>query len=129
MMTEGALILYRAFLLLSLAATLSGPFLRQSEGAEDLVRSLGELGCPPLVEETDGGIGDDSGAAVLSTAKGMAIEARFRGNQAPFIIDAAFLPGLGWGWGSLCPAGQHGSWIGQRGSAVLRSGWLQRLLC
>jgi hypothetical protein len=55
------------FILLSLIAALSGPFLRQAEGAEDLARSLAELGCAPLVEEVDGGVGDDAGLAITSS--------------------------------------------------------------
>ena len=43
-----------------LVATLSGPLLREAEGAEDLARSLAELGHGPLIEEVDGGVGDDS---------------------------------------------------------------------
>ena len=60
----------RMFLSLSLIAVLSGPLLRQAEGAGDLIRSLAELGCPPVLEEVDGGVGDDSGAMILSPAAG-----------------------------------------------------------
>ena len=50
----------------SLVAVLSGPLLRESEGAEDLIRSLAELGCPPLCEEIDGGVGDEPGSGILN---------------------------------------------------------------
>jgi hypothetical protein len=60
----------RILLSLSLIAALSGPLLRQAEGADDLIRSLSELGCPPLLEEADGGVGDDSGATILSKVPG-----------------------------------------------------------
>jgi hypothetical protein len=56
---------FRTLVILGLAATLCGPILRAVEGADDLSRSLAELGQPPLMEEVDGGVGDDSGAAVL----------------------------------------------------------------
>jgi hypothetical protein len=39
---------------LSLVAAPSGPLLRQAEGADDLIRSLAELGCLPLLEAADG---------------------------------------------------------------------------
>ena len=58
---------------LCLVATLSGPFLREEEGAEDLARSLAELGRGTLVEEVDGGIGDDSGATILSAKQAVTI--------------------------------------------------------
>jgi hypothetical protein len=60
----------RLLLSLSLIAALSGPLLRQAEGAEDLIRSLAELGSPALLEEADGGVGDDSGATILPNAPG-----------------------------------------------------------
>jgi hypothetical protein len=60
----------RIFLSLSLIAALSGPLLRQAEGAADLARSLAELGCPALLEEADGGVGDDSGSTILSMDPG-----------------------------------------------------------
>jgi hypothetical protein len=63
---KGVNTLSRTLVILALAATLSGPLLRAAEGADDLARSLGELGQPPLIEEVDGGVGDDSGAAVLA---------------------------------------------------------------
>jgi hypothetical protein len=53
-----------------LIAVFSGPLLRQAEGALDLTRSLAELGCPPLVEELDGGVGDDAGSTILSSRIG-----------------------------------------------------------
>ena len=57
--------LMRILAWICLVATVSGPFLREAEGAEDLVRSLAELGCALLVEEVDGGVGDDSGATII----------------------------------------------------------------
>lgn len=61
--------MFRSLLLLCLTATLAGPFLRAWEGADDLARSLAELGQPALMEEVDGGVGDDAGAAVLAARR------------------------------------------------------------
>lgn len=49
--------------LLCLIAALAGAPLRQGEAADDLARSMAEAG--PLVEATDGGVGDDAGLSVL----------------------------------------------------------------
>jgi hypothetical protein len=70
---------------LSLIAALSGPLLRQAEGADDLIRSLAELGCPPLLEEADGGVGDDPGATILSKAPGAVAGV----NDSPGLFEAA----------------------------------------
>jgi hypothetical protein len=60
--------LSRLLFYLSLIAILSGPLLRAAEGADDLSRSLAELGRPPLFEEADGGVGDDQGDSVIERA-------------------------------------------------------------
>jgi hypothetical protein len=129
MRIEGDLNVHRLLLLMGLAAALSGPFLRQSEAAEDLVRSLGELGCPPLVEETDGGVGDDSGAAVLSAAKVLLGGARSHREQAPALAVPPFPPVLGWlrVLSPFRPPGGH-FLNAQTGSTLLRLRWLQRFL-
>ena len=54
----------RALVLLSLLAALAGTPLRLAEAAEDLARSLAELGRGVNLEEIDGGVGDDSGAVI-----------------------------------------------------------------
>jgi hypothetical protein len=51
--------------LLCLIAALAGTPLRQAEAARDLTRSLAELDGGDLVEEIDGGVGDDSGETIL----------------------------------------------------------------
>jgi hypothetical protein len=60
--------LSRLLFILSLIAVLSGPLLRAAEGADDLSRSLAELGRPPLFEEADGGVGDDQADSVIGRA-------------------------------------------------------------
>jgi hypothetical protein len=50
--------------LLSLIACLAGTPLRQAEAAHDLSRSIDELDGGALVEEVDGGVGDDAHVAV-----------------------------------------------------------------
>jgi hypothetical protein len=62
----GGLLLRVLLLAFSLIAVLAGPLLREAEAAEDLNRSLAELGCPPLCEEADGGVGDESGSTILT---------------------------------------------------------------
>jgi hypothetical protein len=49
-----------------LVAALSGIPLRQAEAASDFMRSVAELGEEPGIEVVDGGVGDDSGATVLT---------------------------------------------------------------
>jgi hypothetical protein len=56
----------RLSFLLSLIAALSATPLRQAEAAHDLACSLAELVGGDTIEETDGGIGDDSDATILS---------------------------------------------------------------
>jgi hypothetical protein len=51
--------------LLCLIAALSGTPLRQAEAADDLARSLGELGQGDVIETIDGGVGDDKEASIL----------------------------------------------------------------
>ena len=65
----------RWMLLLSLVAVLGGSPLRLMEAADDLVRELEELQDRPNLEEVDGGIGDDSGAAIKSAAADSALTA------------------------------------------------------
>ena len=55
----------RIMLLLSVIAALSGTALRQAEAANDFACSLAELRSDNTIEETDGGVGDDSGATIL----------------------------------------------------------------
>jgi hypothetical protein len=52
--------------LLSLIAALAGTPLREAEAAHDLACSLAELGGGDIIEEVDGGVGDDSGATIKS---------------------------------------------------------------
>jgi hypothetical protein len=51
--------------LLCLIAAMAGTPLRQAEAAGDLARSLAELDGGDVVEEIDGGVGDDSGETIL----------------------------------------------------------------
>ena len=53
--------------LLCLIAALAGAPLRQAEAAGDLARSLAERDGGDLVEEVDGGVGDDSGETILES--------------------------------------------------------------
>jgi hypothetical protein len=52
--------------LLCLIAALAGSPLRQAEAAGDLARSLAELDGGDVIEELDGGVGDDAGETVLN---------------------------------------------------------------
>jgi hypothetical protein len=54
--------------LLSLLAALAGTPLRQAEAADDLARSLAEVGCGDVLEEADGGVGDDAGDTIKADA-------------------------------------------------------------
>lgn len=54
----------RLLFLLSLIAALTGTPLRQAEAAHDFVCSLAELDGGDIIEEIDGGVGDDSGATI-----------------------------------------------------------------
>ena len=54
----------RLMFALSLIAILTATPLRLAEAAEDLARSLAELGNGVNLEEVDGGVGDDSGATI-----------------------------------------------------------------
>ena len=51
---------------LCLIAALLGTPLRQVEAADDLARSFAELGQGPVVEMSDGGVGDDPEASILN---------------------------------------------------------------
>ncbi|WP_435018846.1 hypothetical protein TA3x_000833 [Tundrisphaera sp. TA3] len=61
---EGRSDVFRVMSLLSLIACLAGTPLRQAEAAHDLARSIDELGEGALVEEVDGGVGDDANVAL-----------------------------------------------------------------
>jgi hypothetical protein len=56
--------------LLCLIAALAGTPLRQAEAAGDLARSLAELDGGGVVEEIDGGVGDDAGEAIVRASDG-----------------------------------------------------------
>ena len=45
------------------------PLSPRSGGGRRSARSLAELGQPPLMEEIDGGVGDDSGTTILADAR------------------------------------------------------------
>jgi hypothetical protein len=115
-------------LTMSLFAALSGPLMRAAEGADDLARSLAELGCPPLLEETDGGVGDDSGTAVLTANSGV-----LDGTITYHICTWSLYGATGWtdqgsqlGWVASLSA-RRVSRSGALGSP-LRFAWLQRFL-
>ena len=59
--------MYRILVALSLIAAIAGPFLARRRGPMTLRASLAELGQPPIMEDVDGGVGDDSGVAVLAS--------------------------------------------------------------
>ena len=58
-----------AMSVLCLIAALAGSPLRQAEAAGDLARSLSELDGGAVIEEIDGGVGDDSGETILSVGR------------------------------------------------------------
>jgi hypothetical protein len=86
--------LIRVLAWICLVATLSGPFLREAESAEDLARSLAELGSGPLVEEVDGGVGYDSGATILAAKQAVTITFELTGFLGELVADARGLRGL-----------------------------------
>jgi hypothetical protein len=69
--------------LLCLIAALAGTPLRQAEAAGDLARSLAELDGGSVVEEIDGGVGDDSGETILKAAGGPSGSLRALNAPAP----------------------------------------------
>jgi hypothetical protein len=71
-------------LLLCLIAAMAGTPLRQAEAAGDLARSLAELDDGAVAEEIDGGIGDDSGEAIVRAGEG---SGSWRVADAPSPID------------------------------------------
>jgi hypothetical protein len=115
---------------LSLIAVLSGPLLRAAEGADDLSRSLAELGRPPLFEEADGGIGDDQGDSIIGT--GLRFEPAPAGvlswdvwattgcPQSPIVAPRPFVPD------GLASQGNRRSSLPLRASH--RQAWLQLFL-
>lgn len=119
--------LARILLLLSLIAILSGPLLRAAE-ADDLVRSLAELERPPLMEDVDGGVGDDSGAAIYSVDERLLVDRQSQGNP------------VGWSIAEVNPAiarfNQPYSSLSffasgpflEAGDASTRQAWFQRFL-
>jgi hypothetical protein len=52
-------------LVLCLIAALAGTPLRQAEAAHDFARDMADFDEGPDIDEIDGGVGDDSGAAIL----------------------------------------------------------------
>jgi hypothetical protein len=56
--------LRRLMFMLSLIAALAGTPLRMAEAAHDFARSVAETGCGDVMEEPDGGVGDDSDATI-----------------------------------------------------------------
>jgi hypothetical protein len=74
----------RLLFLLCLLAALTGTPLRQAEAANDLARSLAELDDGDLIEEVDGGVGDDSGVTVQEAANDRAL------------VDASILRATDW---------------------------------
>jgi hypothetical protein len=75
--------------LLCLIAALSGTPLRQAEAANDFIRAYGEPGHGDAIETIDGGVGDDSGAAIFK-AGGDAHPLEAATLRAP--ADAFFTP-------------------------------------
>jgi hypothetical protein len=55
--------------LFCLIAAVAGTPLRQAEAATDFARSHGEIGQGNVIEIIDGGVGDDSGAAILRAGR------------------------------------------------------------
>ncbi len=84
--------------LLCLTAALAGTPLRQAEAAGDLARSLAELDGGDLVEEVDGGVGDDSGETILErggpSASLMVFSAPAPGDQPHLMLPPAASPSL-----------------------------------
>jgi hypothetical protein len=114
-------------LLLCLIAALAGTPLRQAEAAGDLARSLAEMG-GGVVEEVDGGVGDDAGEAILRAGGGpdssqvMGEPAGDHGASTP-IGSTGFRSPVGDG---RCPAVQPESRA--PASSVRRHAWLQHFL-
>ena len=54
--------------LLSLSAALAGTPLRQAEAAGDFARSVAEIGLTSVLDDVDGGVGDDPGDTLKADA-------------------------------------------------------------
>ncbi len=83
----------RLMFLLALIAALGGTPLRIAEAADDLARSLAELGASAGMEVTDGGVGDDSDASVKVDKTDLSVTLAFADNLSAFLVLPGFLPG------------------------------------
>jgi hypothetical protein len=115
-------------LLLCLIAALAGTPLRQAEAAGDLARSLAELEGGGVVEEIDGGVGDDAGETIVRAGDDSGSS---QAGAASAAVDGPRTTLHSIGWASSAgdprqPAGQ------EAGPAPARSvrwhAWLQRFL-
>ena len=107
--------------LLSLVAALCGSPLRLAEAAEDFAEALSERDDRPMVEQLDGGVGDDPELAIKSAAKPLvstdcpdAGPAAWDLSNLPLRIPSARLA-------EIRPAPPPG--------VPRRLAWLQRFLC
>jgi hypothetical protein len=120
--------LFRTLLLCGLIAAVSGPLLRQAEGADDLARSLAELGDPPLVEGVDGGVGDDSGAAVVRIASNPNFDLQICSPLDTSLTGSGAFSLCSWPLSDPQRLGVTAIWVADRGGTLLHLAWLQRLL-
>jgi hypothetical protein len=118
----------RAVALIALIATFSGPLLREAEGAEDLARSLAELSRGLLVEEVDGGIGDDSGATILTAKLIVMNRLAFTGFSCQSITGAWESSGSVHVLAPCCSPLNFLTYPSGLASTPLRLAWLHRFL-
>ncbi len=117
----------RLMLGISLIAVLSGSPARQAEAADDLARSVAELGGGSGVEPVDGGVGDDSLDAPKVAATGAGVLGVIAPESPRFAAWCGLLPSNV----LLEPGRKHlGSPMVPRLSArsSRRQVWLQRFL-
>lgn len=122
----------RPVALLFLILALTGQPLRQAEAASDFSRILGHLLAANITIETpDGGVGDDSGVAVMKADTSHTASSTWSHDQSDlwafsdsvssFLLRVSSSPGL-----CLAPCWQeHVPWLPMRASQ--RQAWLQLL--
>ena len=113
---------HRLLRLLCLLAALTGHPLRQAEAADDLARSMAEDGYAHVLEEADGGVGDDSGVSLCKAGAMQPVESA---TPVPFEWPEA----RQFATAHVGLIRRHDRPATTPGGTVARHAWLQRFLC